>query len=87
MSSQSYLKFLDNLSQKPQIKANRDLRYHTNLTIFISLLSTFAIVIISMIFLNDLISKNRINLIYNQDNRKYTNISLAAKHAYRLINQ
>jgi len=80
MTVRSYLKFLDNLSQKPEIKVNEDSRFHTSLSIFISFLSTLAIVITSMIFLNDVWSKKKINLIYNQDNRKYTNISLAGKH-------
>jgi len=41
--------------------------------------------VISCIFMNDWLSKNKINLIYNLDNRKYPNISLAGKHMGLII--
>ncbi len=80
MSFKSYLKFLDNSSKKPRIKVNGDSRYHTNLSIIFSLFSTLSIIVITCIFMYDWLSKNKINLVYNLDNRKYPNISLAGKH-------
>ncbi len=85
MSFKSYLKFLDILSKKPEMKVNEDSRYHTSLSIIFSFISFLSIAVISCIFMNDWLSKNRINLIYNLDNRKYPNISLAGKHVGLIV--
>jgi len=85
MTSLYYLKFLDNLSKKPEIKVNGDSRYHTTLSIIFSIISILCILVISGFFMDDWLSKNKINLIYNLDNRKYPNISLAGKHMGLII--
>ena len=85
MSSNSPLKFMDNLSIKPELKVNGDARFHTNLSIMLSFLSALGIVAISCIFINEWLSKKKINLVYNLDSRKHSTIGLEGKHMAILV--
>ncbi len=80
MSSNSRFKFIDNLSIKPELKVNGDARFHTSLSIMLSFLTAIGIVGISCIFMNEWLSKKKINLIYNLDIRKYSTISFEGKN-------
>jgi len=80
MSSNSPFKFMDNLSIKPELKVNGDARFHTSLSIMLSLISAMGIVAISCLFMNEWLSKKKINLVYNLDNRKYSTIGFEGKH-------
>jgi len=76
---------MDNLSIKPELKVNGETRFHTNLSVILSLISAMGIVAISCIFMNEWLSKKKINLVYNLDSRKYSTISLEGKHLAVLV--
>ena len=73
----SFINYFDNISIRPELKINGNSRYYTGLGIFIGISAIFTSIILSSIFINDVLSRMKINMIYNLDNKIHPVIDMS----------